>query len=975
MKKLFTLLLFSIQFQLQAQTDTSFWFAAPEVSANTLLDRPIKLQLATYGQPAIITVNQPAGNMPPQVFNLPANSFQSLDLTPWIDSIECKPANTILNFGLHISATNNISAYYEVNPNFDNPELYVLKGKNALGTSFYIPSQHMLDNSTSYFPTPYNSFNIIASENNTSVTITPSNNIVGHPANIPFTIILNKGQTYAAIASSVAAAMHLDGSYVTSTKPVAITVSDDLLYGVFFGGCADLAGDQIIPISQIGSEYIAVRGGLNSPYDQLFITASQNATDINKDGVYLTTINAGQTYQTSLANDNTYITTSNPAYLYQLSGLGCEVGAAILPQINCTGSSEIQFQRTTSDNLFITLLVKSSGINNFLVNGVSGIIPGASFITVPGTSSQWYTSKILLPLASYPVNSIINISNTSSLFHLGVLQGDNTGGTSFGYFSNFNVFEAIGSHDTICFSDTLHLHSNSVPSATYSWTGPAGFSSTSQNPSLPNFQSINEGNYILQITIPGCSTSIDTINVTHSIATITATASPQSVCPGSSTTLSGGGGITYTWSGSVSDGVAFTPSSSATYTVTGTNSAGCSNTATVSITLLTQPSVTANAFPSSLCLGKSTVLTGSGAASYTWTGGVSNATSFTPTSSATYTVTGIDANGCTATSTISITVNPLPSINATATPPAVCKDVPTVLNGNGGVSYTWSGGIINGVSFVPISTSTYTVTGTDANGCSNTSSITITLLPPLNVNINQPYSSLCLGDSMLLQANGGSIYSWSPSTGLSATNTSSVYAQPSSNQTYTVIASDANGCTGSSTTSINIISSIEISATKDADIECNKHTVQLTATGAQQYTWTPTTFLTNPSAATTNATVNQTTTFYVTGSVGSCVDIDSVTVYVYNNDESSIFIPNAFSPNEDYINDCLQVKSAANFKSYYFTIYNRWGEKVFESLKTSDCWDGKFKGQASEQGTYFYFLKAETSCGKIFKKGDITLLR
>ncbi|MBK9481177.1 MAG: gliding motility-associated C-terminal domain-containing protein [Bacteroidetes bacterium] len=130
-----------------------------------------------------------------------------------------------------------------------------------------------------------------------------------------------------------------------------------------------------------------------------------------------------------------------------------------------------------------------------------------------------------------------------------------------------------------------------------------------------------------------------------------------------------------------------------------------------------------------------------------------------------------------------------------------------------------------------------------------------------------------------------------------------------------------------------------------------------------------------PTGSLVNATVLQTTTFYVTGNTGSCVDIDSITVYYFNNDETGIIIPNVFSPNNDGLNDCLKVIQNARFTDYYFTIYNRWGEKVFETDDPNACWNGEHKNQPAEIGTYGYFLKAETSCGKIFKKGDITLLR
>ncbi len=180
-KKLISLsiiLFFSIS--TNAQTDTLFWFAAPEIlnitNNNITMDRPIVLNITTYNQSATVTISQPAGGgMPNQVINIAANSTQSVDLTTWIENIECKPANSILNYGLKISSTSKISVYYEVNANGLNPDLFVLKGKNALGNDFWISSQYFLDNSTGTF----SSFNIVATEDNTLVTITPAKNIVG----------------------------------------------------------------------------------------------------------------------------------------------------------------------------------------------------------------------------------------------------------------------------------------------------------------------------------------------------------------------------------------------------------------------------------------------------------------------------------------------------------------------------------------------------------------------------------------------------------------------------------------------------------------------------------------------------------------------------------------------------------------------------------------------------------------------------
>jgi gliding motility-associated-like protein len=314
-------------------------------------------------------------------------------------------------------------------------------------------------------------------------------------------------------------------------------------------------------------------------------------------------------------------------------------------------------------------------------------------------------------------------------------------------------------------------------------------------------------------------------------------------------------------------------------------------------------------------------------------------------------------------------------VNAIASNSAVCFGNPVTLTGSGATTYTWTGGVTNGVAFVPSSTTTYTVTGTNANGCSNTSSVTVNVGSSLPVSITPLDPILCIGDSILLTANGATNYNWNVAPGLNTYTGASVWANPTSPTTYMVTGTDANGCSGTASVDVDVITDIDITVSKNRDAECNLITIQLQANGAQNYNWTPANLLSSPTSAITNATVSQTTTFYVSGSTGSCTDVDSIVVYNYNNDETGIFIPNAFSPNGDGNNDCLHVRHNANFKEYYFAIYNRWGERVFESDNPSDCWNGEYKNKVTESGTFYYYLKAETSCGKILKKGDITLVR
>ncbi|MFM2359658.1 MAG: hypothetical protein RLY16_1651, partial [Bacteroidota bacterium] len=225
---------------LQAQTDTTFWFVAPDctwpanAAANT--ESPIYLRLTSQNAPAVVTISLPANpSILPITVSLAANAVSSVNLTPYFSSIENAPANQVLNKGILIRSTNFITAYYEQSSLY-NPDIFALKGSNALGTEFIIPTQNTWNNNTVYTPpAPTNSFEIVATENNTQVTITPKSNIVGHSAGTAFTITLNRGQTYSATATGAAGNQHLGGSTVSATAPIAITTKDDFLTDPAYG--------------------------------------------------------------------------------------------------------------------------------------------------------------------------------------------------------------------------------------------------------------------------------------------------------------------------------------------------------------------------------------------------------------------------------------------------------------------------------------------------------------------------------------------------------------------------------------------------------------------------------------------------------------------------------------------------------------------------------------------------------------------
>lgn len=462
MEKLLFYLVFFCPIFCYAQIDTEFWFAAPEVSDNYLdYDEPILLFLSSQDRTAIVTIKQPANELfTPIVIALPPNTTQKVDLSPYIGTLENQFPDQVSNFGLLIQSTEPISAYYEVASLncYCNPEIFVLKGQNALGLDFFVPFQTYWSNHPGYTPTPFGAFDIVATADETRVTITPSQAIVGHPAGTSFSIILNAGETYSAKAASQQAVLHPAGSRVQANKPIAITMKDDLLYSDNYGPCRDLLGDQIIPTSVIGTEYIVVKGFLNNQ-DKVFVLGTEPNTSLTVNGAMIGTINAGQTMDFDLMATSMLVESSAPVYVLHVSGFGCEVGAAVLPPLDCTGSQSISFTRSTDEFFGLAIVVKNGAQDQFSLNGVP--LNSSTFSPVAGTGGEWVMSRQSFSTAEIPVGTASVISNSDEVFQMAVINGGETTGCRYGYFSSFNELQVdLGGDQVWCEGSSLVLSSN-----------------------------------------------------------------------------------------------------------------------------------------------------------------------------------------------------------------------------------------------------------------------------------------------------------------------------------------------------------------------------------------------------------------------------------------------------------------------------------------------------------------------------------
>jgi gliding motility-associated-like protein len=453
----------------------------------------------------------------------------------------------------------------------------------------------------------------------------------------------------------------------------------------------------------------------------------------------------------------------------------------------------------------------------------------------------------------------------------------------------------------ICVGQTKVLTASGA--ASYSWSPAANLSAT--NVANPTFGPAAAGSYTYTVTgtaANGC-TATTTVTVTVNNNPTISVAGSTTVCANQSTVLTASGAATYLWSPSTNlslDNVAnptFGPAAagSYTYTVTGTAANGCTATATVTITVNATPTITVSQAPAgAICAGQTKVLTASGAASYSWSPAtnlsatnVANPT-FGPAAagSYTYTVTGTAANGCTATATVTVTVNANPTITVSQSPAgAICAGQTKVLTASGAASYSWSPAAnlsatnVANPTFGPAAAGsyTYTVTGTAANGCTATATVTVTVNPSLTLAVNGT-TTVCEGAAINLTASGATTYNWTDGTNtFSGANLSTI---PSATTTYTVTGT-ASGCTGSTTVLVTVNPLPVLNVTGTTDI-CPGQSTTLTASGADVYTWSPTSGLTPSFGAVVSASPSVGTTYTVTGinATTGCSNQITVTVNV-----------------------------------------------------------------------------------------------
>ncbi|MBV6438931.1 MAG: hypothetical protein EPGJADBJ_00559 [Saprospiraceae bacterium] len=762
-------LLFSLTFLLlnltfvAAQKDTEFWFVAPETAqSGNNLDRPVVFRFSSYDAPTVVVVSQPANPaFPIQTITLGPNSSGELEFPPLFNFVENTPPNTVLNKGFLIKSTNPITAYYEIIgevPN--NPEIFSLKGKNALGTTFYVPFQNVTDNSAAYSPLPHAAFDIVATENNTTVTITPTQAIVGGPANIPLSVVLNRGQTFSAQATSQSANGHPSGSKVVANKPVAVTMKDDLLEGApLYGGfCRDVVGDQMVPVEKTGTKYVVQKGFLNGN-EYAFVVATADGTQVSMDGVIQGTINAGQTMELSIGAGSHFIESSAPVYVLQMSGVNCEVAGEILPALDCSGSSEVRFIRSTNQEFYLFLVTRSGNQSGFSLNGNTSLIPASAFQVVPGSNGEFVAAVIPFFSFDIPVGISSIVENNLGLFQMGFLDGGLSTGCRFGFFSDFGNQTQVAENIYFCPGSSATING-----ITYDQPGTV----LDTIPGVVGCDTVIT--YNLQYSPVDLVFDIENVSCQNGSLNL-----QYSLCNQGSGSLPAEVRVLFTVVNPTTD-------TATTLVILNFNTAGADS-----------------------CLNGAWTVSGLPLDDNSTVYSVVNFNGSLPTPFSFDDFPVTDIEECNYTNNLDSFVVQLPGSPAPDLGPDVvlCEDSTVVFDaGAGFFSYLWSDGS-TGQTLAASEPDIYWVEVTDSCGFKQRDSVllTLSLLPDTQF----PDTSICAGESLFFSVPGFDSYIWAPAAGLSCTDCADVTISPAATTTYTLLATTTDGCVLRDTFTVTVL--------------------------------------------------------------------------------------------------------------------------------------------------------------------------
>lgn len=707
-------------------------------------------------------------------------------------------------------------------------------------------------------------------------------------------------------------------------------------------------------------------------------SAHTNSVVLNSAGIY--TVNVSNTCGFATATVNVNISASPTASITSSSSSLCSGQSATLSLSGSTGTYSWSNGATTS-----TTTVNTSGVYTATVTA-AGCGAAAASVSITALPSPTVSISSSGPTQICSGSSVILTANSSEPNYLWS-DGSTTQTVSVNtattiVVTSTNTCGSAQATETItiiplptvtvnpntvslCTGQSATVQANANTTVTYTWSTGGNTNTVSLN---------TAGIYTVDVSNT-CGTASATVSVSSSaVPSITATASQTAICnSGQSTQLSLSGSVgTYSWSNGATTATT-SVNTPGVYTVTVTTAACGSATASVSIAALPSPTVSISTPTTSICPGSHITLTANSSdGNYLWSNGVTTQT--VSTNAATISVTTTNTCGS-ASANQTLSFIPLPTVSITPGNILLCPGSTATLTASGNpANYIWSTGASTNVIYVNTA-GVKTVSVSNACGTA-TASVNVTPLnfPPLSVTASA--MTVCPNEIVTYSVTGGGFapsgsvtYDWSNST-----STGSVV----SGQGGTVTVSNSNVC-GTYTASIVVaVNPVTANITANPIVGSSPLDVSFTnnSTNATTYLWD----FGNGTIAHTQTVTSQvyyntgSYTVYLTVTNGLCMDVDSVVIVVLE-EEPTLYVPNAFTPNGDSINDFFRI-GATNIIDFNIVIFDRWGLKLYESNDIYPGWDGKVNGNVICDGVYFYLIEATgIDKVKIKKQGTVTLFK
>jgi len=556
-----------------------------------------------------------------------------------------------------------------------------------------------------------------------------------------------------------------------------------------------------------------------------------------------------------------------------------------------------------------------------------------------------------------------------------------------------------GPDTAICRGSNVTLHGSG--GGRYDWSPSVGLNAINiANPvATPNITRYYE--LIVTDNATGCMDR-DSVLITVNDMPVTTISAGASLCYGDSTQLEVTGGYTYSWTPAaglnnpnISNPVAM-PQSTTIYTVHVATEFGCPGVDSVMVVVRPLPVITVKA-ADELCLGDSAQFDVSGAVSYEWYPGTGlNCVTcpnpvVKPDTTTTYLLRMTDAYNCVWLDTFPVIVNPVPWVQ-TGADRTICKGEETELTTQqeGATEFAWTP--VTGLNFAdvlspiatPDVTTEYIISVSNGFGCADKDSVIINVIDRVQTTISDNLR-MCLGDSVTLEARidmagiEGAQVIWLPQNAFDDPTQLEQVVSPGAPANYMLVAFGGACVPDTQFVRVHVDSLPAVDAGPDQVVMAGTEVTfsAVSNYNISSYYWSPSSEVSCYDCPSITHVANESGTFYVSVvDVNGCPAMDSVNVRVIKSCAGDIWVPNAFTPNGDEVNDEFRVRSSGMINLIHFRVFDRWGNQVFETENINEGWNGKYKDELVNPNVYVWYVRASCPNGEVVDlKGNVTAIR